>query len=114
MKPTAEQEERAKWRANERADRAESTIKSLCDRLERINRICHEDLLSAEKLQQVEEWSAGFMQIPEGPGEEDGPWADGWEQRSALCTCQFSYVERSCPRHGVHSALSATPREEAQ
>lgn len=41
------------------------TITGLCDRLERINKTCHNISLSAEdKVKQAEEWSAGFAPIP--------------------------------------------------
>lgn len=47
------------------SDCQDETITSLCDRLLKINNICHDRTLRREeRLRQVEEWSAGFMHPP--------------------------------------------------
>lgn len=46
-------------------DHQSGTIKSLCDRLDFINNICHDAVMQDdEKVRQIEEWSAGFMPVP--------------------------------------------------
>lgn len=43
----------------------DDTVTSLCDRIERISKICHDPTLSqAQKLRQVDEWAVGFMKVP--------------------------------------------------
>lgn len=53
-------------------DHRDKTITALCDRLERINKICCAETMSrAKRLREIESESAGFMQIP--------PPADHWD-----------------------------------
>lgn len=57
------------------SDYQDETITSLCDRLLKINNICHDRTLRREeRLRQVEEWSAGFMHPPgSGPTKGSAP-----------------------------------------
>jgi hypothetical protein len=50
----------------------DDTIKSLCDRIERIDQIAHDTAVAAEdRVRQIQEWSAGFMPVP---GQPPFPW----------------------------------------
>lgn len=47
-------------------DEADGTITSLCDRIELLSRLAHDETLSlAERLEKIKEWSGGFMRPPQ-------------------------------------------------
>jgi chromosome segregation ATPase len=49
------------------------TITSLCDRILHINNICHDPVMQHdEKVRQIEEWSAGFLQVSDSGEKHDG------------------------------------------
>jgi hypothetical protein len=64
MTERAETAERDLAEANRRIGEQTATIKSLCDRLERIHRIATRSGPMRARLSEIEGYSGGFAQIP--------------------------------------------------
>lgn len=54
-------------------DDRDAKIRSLCDRLDRINRLCHDETALRESFRQIEEWSAGFAPVPGAQSTKEPP-----------------------------------------
>lgn len=59
------------WAAGE-IERQWVIIRGLCDRLDRIDNIAHDDVMQHdEKVRQISEWSGGFSPLPATQGVND-------------------------------------------
>lgn len=78
-------------------DHQAEAIKSLCDRLDKINRLCHRGVNAGVELEQIKDLSGGFMPIPGSP------------EPPERCLCIAESPKEFCPVHGLAKGAQLSP-----